>query len=199
MNESVYHFFFVAAFLGMIGIRVVSHRSTARSRGSFEYKEGRLNMAVRGVAGISYILAVAVYLVYPRYLHWAGFPLPAWVRWLGAGLAVASIGLLGWVHRALGQNFSTTLHVREKHTLITHGPYRWVRHPMYTALIIFFVGVLLLSANWVIGLPGLVAAPFFLIARIGKEEAAMLDLFNDEYCEYMKRTGRFLPRLNKPG
>jgi protein-S-isoprenylcysteine O-methyltransferase Ste14 len=73
----------------------------------------------------------------------------------------------------------------QDHTLVTEGPYRWVRHPMYTALFATFVGLALISASWLI-LILVVAAILVLYARIGKEEAMMIE-------QYMQRTGRLLP------
>jgi protein-S-isoprenylcysteine O-methyltransferase Ste14 len=97
-----------------------------------------------------------------------------------------------WV---LGKNFSPVLHVREEHTLVTEGPYRWVRHPMYTTMFVFGGGLLLLTANWIIGGPMLVAAVAVVLLRVDREEAVMIEQFGDEYREYMEHTGRFLPRL----
>jgi protein-S-isoprenylcysteine O-methyltransferase Ste14 len=91
-------------------------------------------------------------------------------------------------------DWSTNLQLREEHTLVTTGPYRWARHPMYTALFSFFVGLALVSATWLIVLL-VVAATFVLVVRIDKEEVMMIEQFGDEYRAYMQQTGRFLPRL----
>jgi protein-S-isoprenylcysteine O-methyltransferase Ste14 len=125
-------------------------------------------------------------------MRFLGVPLPAWIRWLGAGLAVVSLPLLVWAHGALGRHWSTNLQFEASHNLITTGPYRWVRHPMYTVLFSFFTGLGLLSANGLI--IGLVAV-VVIGARIPKEEAMMVAQFGDTYQTYMQRTGRLLPRL----
>lgn len=197
MNERTFHILFAVTFLGMCVIRILSHRTVIRAGGRVEFKESKLNMAVRAVFGLGYIGALLVYVFYPRFLGWAAFPLPAWARWIGALVTLISLLLLGWVQWALGRNFSTTLHVREAHTLVRHGPYRWVRHPMYTALFLFGVGILLLAANWAVGAPLVATLPILVAVRIRNEEALMVEQFGDDYRTYMQRSGRFWPRLSR--
>ena len=78
--------------------------------------------------------------------------------------------------------------------LVTNGQYRWVRYHMYTALFIFFIAGSLILANWLFILLILVVI-VGLYTRIGKEEIIMIEKFGDEYSDYMKHTGRFLPHL----
>jgi protein-S-isoprenylcysteine O-methyltransferase Ste14 len=99
------------------------------------------------------------------------------------GLGVLSLPLLIWVHHTLGRHWSTNLQLKQNHTLITEiteGPYRWVRHPMYTALFGFFVGLALISASWLIVVL-VVAAILVLYVRIDREETMMIDQFGNEY------------------
>jgi protein-S-isoprenylcysteine O-methyltransferase Ste14 len=190
-----FHILFSATYLGMVFIRMLSWRTTIRAGGKVELRESKLNMAVRAIGGLGYIAALTAYVFCPRYLAWAIFPLPLWARWIGAGVSVGAVLLLAWVQWALGKNFNTTLHVREQHTLITHGPYRWVRHPMYTALFSLGVGWLLLTANGVVGVPLPLASAILICLRVPNEEALMVEQFGDAYRNYMARTGRFMPRL----
>jgi protein-S-isoprenylcysteine O-methyltransferase Ste14 len=140
------------------------------------------------------LVAVVLYAINPAWLSASVLPLPAWLRWLGAGLGLAGLILLVWVQHTLGSRWSTNLQLGEEHTLITVGPYRWARHPMYTALFSFFAGLALLSASWLV-VPLAAVGILVLYARIGKEETMMTERFGDEYRDYMQRTGRFLPRL----
>lgn len=78
---------------------------------------------------------------------------------------------------------------------MTSGPYRYVRHPMYTALFHSMWAILLLTRNWLVGGVPLVGLCVIVLLRIQREERAMVDNFGDAYREYMKRTGRFLPRV----
>ena len=98
-----------------------------------------------------YMMAVAiVFTINPPWLNLFAAPFPIWSRWTGVGLGVLNLPLLIWVHHTLGKHWSTNLQLRQSHALITEGPYRWVRHPMYMALFSFFVGLALISASWLI-------------------------------------------------
>jgi protein-S-isoprenylcysteine O-methyltransferase Ste14 len=117
------------------------------------------------------------------------------MRWLGAALFAAGALLVAWINYHLGPNFSSTLILRDGHQLIQHGPYRHVRHPMYTAFLVMLTGMLLLSANWFIGGGGIACVLLLMAVRTPREERMLLRHFGDEYRAYMTRTGRYLPRL----
>ena len=138
--------------------------------------------------------AGVVYVFAPQRASWATLPTPAWSRWVGVGLGIISLPSFAWTHHALGKNWALALVTKEGHTLVTSGPYRWVRHPMYTAIFLQSLASFLLSANWVIGLTGL-GTSMLCVARVREEEALMVEEFGDQYQAYMERTGRFLPRL----
>ncbi len=84
--------------------------------------------------------------------------------------------------------------IKDSHTLVTSGPYRWVRHPIYTSYFALALSLFLLTTNLFIGL-ALLALSILLASRVEGEEALLLERFGDEYRAYMQRTGRFLPRL----
>jgi protein-S-isoprenylcysteine O-methyltransferase Ste14 len=147
------------------------------------------------IVGIPFMLSLLVYMFRPGWFAWSALPLPAWVQWVGLVLGITSLPLILWVQAALGSNFSTTLLVRQDHDLVTQGPYRWVRHPMYTVLFVHLVALLLLSANWFIGGVPLLAFALIVATRLKNEERVMAEKFGPAYQDYMRRTGRFLPRL----
>ena len=180
-------------------VRAYHHRQAVTKGGKIEYKEKNLNAIwlLRLVGGLVMLTAFGLHFVAPQWIAWADIPLPPGARWAGLALGYANLPLLWWIEAALGKNFNTTLHLREGHTLVTDGPYRWVRHPMYTSLFVFTLAVLLASANWLIGLPGLIALTVIVVNRIDAEETLMIAQFGDEYRQYMQRTGRFLPRLSR--
>lgn len=189
------HLIFALSVVGFAAIRIAYGLKARREAGPAEYREGWRNWALRASLAVPYMLAVLAYLPRPDLLAWAQLPLPEWARWVGAALSLAGVGLLWWVHAALGANFSSTLHLRERHTLVIHGPYRWVRHPMYTVFYVCMLGWLLLTANWIIGLLPMVGLTAIVAARVRREEATMIEKFGDAYRGYMQRTGRFLPRV----
>lgn len=194
-HETLLRAVFAVEVIAMFGIRVYYRRRAAQSEGAVQYKESRLQIWIQGVLGIGGLAAILAYLIDPSWIAWAALPLPLWLRWLGAIVGAVSLPLLVWVQHALGNNFSTVLHVHSKHTLVTSGPYRTVRHPMYTVLFLLSLSMMLMAANWSIGffwLGGLIAV---VAKRIGHEEAVMLEQFGDQYRDYMRRTNRFLPKL----
>lgn len=139
----------------------------------------------------TYVLAV--FQVLTPWLDFAQVPVDDWLRSLGGGFACAGIGIFWWSHHALGTNWSGILELSKGHVLVTEGPYRFVRHPMYSAFFLIGVGMKLLSANWLIGVTNLSAVTWMYLARVSAEEAMMLDRFGDAYRDYMGKTGRLLP------
>jgi protein-S-isoprenylcysteine O-methyltransferase Ste14 len=145
------------------------------------------------------LLALLVlYAVSPAGLSWLSAPLPGWLRWLGAALGALSLPLQIWTHITLQNQWSAAARSGKGHILITQGPFRRVRHPLYASLILFFVGLSLVSAFWPFLVLAFAAIPLLHGAAI-KEEAVMRQRFHREYDEYAERTGRYLPRLRRGG
>lgn len=140
---------------------------------------------------------LAIYLFAPHWLAWADVRLPPWLRWLGAGICLLTLPWFAWVHHILGHNFSSTLNIRANHTLITTGPYRWVRHPMYTAFYVLHLATILVTANLFLGLTWLAGLAVVITLRVDREEAMMIRQFGDAYHAYRGQTGRFLPPLRR--
>jgi protein-S-isoprenylcysteine O-methyltransferase Ste14 len=135
-----------------------------------------------------------VYLLTP-WLDFAHVHLPVALRWFGVAVAFAGVAMVWWTHATLGRQWSGILELRENHRLISSGPYRRIRHPMYTGFFILPVGIALSTANLLLALLQIGATTAMYWARVGDEEAMMLDRFGDEYRVYLQRTGRLLPRL----
>lgn len=197
--DAFFHLSFIIVFLAFTVIRAYFHKQAQETRGQAEYKEGKLHIASRLVVGLPFMLSLLVFMVQPGWFTWASLPLPLWAQWLGLILGITSLPLILWVQVALGSNFSTTLHVRQDHSLVTQGPYRWVRHPMYTVLFIHIVALSLLSSNWYIGGVPLLAFILIVATRLKNEERAMVEKFGPAYQDYIRRTGRFLPRRRGMG
>ncbi len=141
-----------------------------------------------------FTVGLGAFLIEPGWMAWASFPLPKWARWCGAGLGFAAGVLLVWTFRSLGHNLTDTVVTRRNATLITHGPYRWVRHPFYLTLAVGVIGTTLITANAFLAIVG--SATFLVIAaRTSIEEQKLIERFGSEYRDYMRQTGRFLPRI----
>ena len=158
--------------------------------------EGRFLLVSIRLAAVVLWVAALVYLIAPDQIRWASLGLRASLRWSGLPLALIGAGLIYWALSHLGHNLTDTVAVRASATLITDGPYRWVRHPFYTACLLLFGGVVLITANWFIGLMSLLIFSL-LVVRTHREEAELIRHFGQAYLDYMARTGRFWPRLRQ--
>jgi len=158
-------------------------------------EEGVLVMVGLRLGGVLAWALFAVYLINPAWVSWSSLALPAWLRWAGAPLGLLVVPpLLFWTFHSLGKNLTDTVVTRREHTLVTHGPYRWVRHPFYVVVVLLGLSMSLLTANWLLALLG-GAAVMMLVIRTPIEEAKLAERFGDEYRAYAERTGRFFPLL----
>ena len=137
--------------------------------------------------------AVLAYLANPAWMAWASLSLPLWIRWIGVALGVAVIPSFHWVLATFGANRGETVGTKQQHRLVTTGPYRWLRHPMYMVGIALAVSIGLMAANWFILLWAMVVIVAVRLVVIPREEAKLVAMFGDEYRRYRSRTGSFLP------
>jgi protein-S-isoprenylcysteine O-methyltransferase Ste14 len=154
--------------------------------------EGRASAVLLMVQGIYLIALLPPYLLFPSNFLLFQMPFSNWLRWAGIGLGCLSLPFLAWVHYVLNKEWSGTLKLQTDHKLVTSGPYRRIRHPMYTVHLAYFLSWVLVSANFLF-LMYYVLAILLITLRIPKEERMMLEKFGEEYRAYMKRTGRLLP------
>jgi protein-S-isoprenylcysteine O-methyltransferase Ste14 len=169
------------------------HRLQAKSGERISRKEeGLLFAIVLRLVGLCLWIATLAYLVNPTWIEWASLPLPSWMRWLGAVVGASGCALTYWTLTNLGKNLTDTVVTRSNATLVTTGPYRWVRHPFYIAIILLLISITFLAANWFIGLTALVL-PMLLVVRTPKEEQKLIEKFGDQYRAYMATTNRFWP------
>ena len=126
-------------------------------------------------------------------LSWSYLPLPTWSRWLGVALGAASVPLSVWVLRSLGSNVSETVLTKKRHQLVTHGPYRWIRHPLYTVGLLMLAALSLISASWPLVVVTLGSAWIFGKVVIPREEQQLIEKFGERYEKYQRRTGGLLP------
>jgi protein-S-isoprenylcysteine O-methyltransferase Ste14 len=185
----------VVLFLGAIGY---AHRKAMREHGSRFAQvanEYRPLVWIRILLGFPLWAFLIDWLASAGWFPWASVALPTWVRWSGAGFGVVVVGLMWWIMIALGSNYRGTMGLHPNHTLVTHGPYRLARHPMNAVFPLVSIVLFLLSANWVIGAGALMLIGTISIVRSPIEEKQLIERFGEEYRAYMRRTGRFFPRL----
>ncbi len=140
------------------------------------------------------MIGLVTYMINPALMAWSSVALPTWLRWAGVVVGITGGLLLVVAFRTLGKNLTDTVVTRAEHTLVTRGPYRWVRHPFYLATALAVVANSLVTANWFLALTGGIAFGL-IVLRTRTEEEKLIQRFGEDYKEYMERTGRFLPRL----
>jgi protein-S-isoprenylcysteine O-methyltransferase Ste14 len=186
----------LATVLLAVALAISGHyrRRAARAGGALnESGRGGILIALR-LLGVVAMLPVLAYLVHPPWVSWARIPLPPALRWLAGAAGLALLPLLLWIFRSIGLNISPSHVTRHGHTLVTGGPYRFVRHPLYTTGTLLSVALALLTGLWW-PLTWLFPSLLLLHWRTPREEARLVEVFGDEYRDYMRRTGRYLPQL----
>ena len=138
--------------------------------------------------------AILAYLVNPSLLRWSTFEASEMIRWIG--VALSCLGMAGeiWAAVALGASYSPMLRVADEHVVVTAGPYRWIRHPLYAFWLPVTIGWGAATCNWFIVVSGTALIFVLAVIRVPREEAMMLRGFGESYRRYMTRTGRFIPR-----
>jgi protein-S-isoprenylcysteine O-methyltransferase Ste14 len=197
--ESVLRVVLISQFCIFSIIRIEYHLLTKRSGFKTLTEEGKWHSFFLCLFIGYEIITFFLYLFYPQLLSWATIFIPVWLRWIGVSLGILSLILFAWVHRSLGRNFSATLRIKERHSLVMNGPYQWIRHPMYTAFFLLHIATFLLTSNWFIGVTWLTGLTAIIVLRVRREESMMADRFGDAYRDYLRHTGRFVPpiRSNK--
>ncbi|MEO8356461.1 MAG: isoprenylcysteine carboxylmethyltransferase family protein [Chloroflexota bacterium] len=198
MNETIFRILAALVLFTAMGISSYFRRKADRDTGEKISRnvDGSAMMTIIRLGGLILWLSPFVYLINPQWMAWSKIGLPEWARWLG--FVVGALCVLGiyWLFSSIGSGITPTSATRRQHTLVTHGPYRWVRHPLYTVGSSLFISFGMMADNWFIAALGILT--FILMAiRTPKEEANLIEKFGDDYREYMKRTGAFLPKFTK--
>jgi len=179
-----------------VGISIYFRRKADKDSGEKISRrvDGTIFMTIIKIGGLVLWLSPFVYLLNPDWMAWSKIGLPEWVRWLGVVIGLLCIASIYWLFSSIGNNITPTSATRRKHKLVVSGPYRWVRHPLYTIASCMFISFGMIADNWFIAALGVLA--FIAMAfRTPKEEANLIEKFGNEYREYIKRTGRFFPKL----
>jgi protein-S-isoprenylcysteine O-methyltransferase Ste14 len=193
-HDQTFRVVLIVVFLLVFPIGIYHRLKSQATREKLDrWQEGVFILATLRPLGMAFWLGLIAWMVDPGWMAWSSVSVPAWLRWTGVGVIAMACGLLVWTFRCLGKNLTDTVVTRQKHTLVIHGPYRWVRHPFYDSAALLMVAVSLIAANWFLLLTGGLAF-VLLVVRTRTEEEKLLARFGEPYRAYMKRTGRFLPR-----
>jgi protein-S-isoprenylcysteine O-methyltransferase Ste14 len=185
---------FSISFIAVGGYyRVQSQRSGERLDRS---KEGWPILIAIRLLGLVTFGSTAIWLFRPTLFEWASRPMPASARWIGVAGFACAVAWLMWMFRSLGRNLTDTVVTRHDAHFVDHGPYHFVRNPMYTGILMVGVSLGLALGTWL--LPLAATLMFTLLAlRTRTEERYLVERFGDQYRDYMKRVGRFFPK--RPG
>jgi protein-S-isoprenylcysteine O-methyltransferase Ste14 len=185
----------IIVFLVVLPIGIYHRIKAQATREKLDRRqEGLFILATLRPVGIAFWLELIAWMVNPGWMAWSSVALPAWLRWTGVGLIAIACGLLVWTLLCLGKNLTDTVVTRQTHTLVIHGPYRWVRHPFYDSAALLALALSLITANWLFLVTGVVLF-WLLTIRTRTEEENLVARFGDSYRAYRERTGRFLPRI----
>jgi protein-S-isoprenylcysteine O-methyltransferase Ste14 len=178
---------------------MVYYRVKSQSTGEplDRWQEGPFILFTLRPIGIATMLGLLAFIINPAWMAWSSVPLPASLRWGGVVLGALAGGLLVWTFHTLGPNLTDTVVTRREHTLVTTGPYRWVRHPFYDGVGLAILANALAAANWFLLLAGGITFTL-LIVRTRVEEQHLRARFGDSYRKYVESTGRHVPRMQAP-
>ncbi len=196
--EIVFRIFMIVAFIAMFVIRIYFQSKVLGEKREVKIQENKLSLVAGSIAALTTLTFGAEYIFFQgtfKFTYLLDYP--DWLRWLGVVTLAAGITLLGLAHYHLGKSFNSLVVSKEDHQLVTTGPYRWIRHPIYTAYLMNYVAGGLLASNLVLTFVPVVFFGLMIINRIPREEAVMREEFGQDYINLEKRTGRLLPSLKK--
>lgn len=196
-NDTIFAIVYFAGLIAGSVIRVIYSRQIMDREVQTERGSG-LDMLLSALPALGMIVLPLVYVL-TSWLDGADYELPAWAGLVGTVMYGLAMLLLWRSHADLGPSFSPKLEVLEEHVLVTRGVYSRVRHPMYTAHLLWALAQPLLLWNWIAGFSMLVFTVPLLIYRIPREEEMLVEHFGAAYLSYMARTGRLLPPWRKRG
>lgn len=167
----------------VVGELVLRWRSRG-GQGGFEWSLPVLAGSIELGVGLAF---AALYLHSPAFAEgWA----PVLV---GEAIFIAGLALRFWAVLTLGRFFKVTVSIQERHTVVRSGPYRLLRHPSYTGLLLILLGLGLALETW-LGLAAIVVLPLIgVLIRIRVEEAVLLEALGSEYASYAAETRRLIP------
>lgn len=192
--------FIAIYFFGLLiasGIRLVytrEYRERIREAG----KRPKPDTPLIYLPALGFLIVPLVYVLTPL-LSFADYTLSSKAGMAGTAVYALALWLLWRSHADLGRSFSPIVEVVEGQRLVTDGVYRRIRHPMYTAHLLWGVAQPLLLWNGVAGFALLATLIPLILVRIPAEEREMREHFGREYDEYLARTGRLLPRFGEHG
>ena len=151
--------------------------------------EGWLILLTLRPLGAATMIGLLSYLINPRWMAWSSMPVPEWLRWLGAAIGGGAGVLLITAMHHLGPNLTDTVVTRNQHTLVTGGPYRYVRHPIYVGWLVLIWATPTMTVSHLLFA---LATTAYILSAIPMEEKDLETLL-PEYEDYKKTTPALIP------
>ena len=180
----------IGCWIGFVATWLLAALSTKRTL----YRESRAQRLRY------WVLLVVAYLLLmhgrqlPYPLNGRMIPHGAAMAWAAAVLCVAGLAFALWARVTLGRNWSGLVTLKEGHELVERGPYRFVRHPIYTGILTMFFATALVLGH-VAGFAGVLLMFASFWVKIGREEKLMLQQFPGPYAAYRRRVKRIIPSI----
>jgi protein-S-isoprenylcysteine O-methyltransferase len=172
---------------------------TRRSRSKTGSKQDKSTLGMLWVV-IAVSIAAGIFVAQSRSLRagWVGlfdFPESDWIPVVAVALFAAGLAVRWWAIVTLGRFFTVDVVIEKDHEVVQRGPFRWVRHPSYTGVLLAFLGWAMTLGNWVA--MAVVMVPIFVafLRRMKVEEDALSRALGEKYRDYMGRTKRLIPGL----
>ena len=199
MVELSFRLAVLGAVIGLVGAGVLLSRRYGRPANDVPRSaDGRLVATGLALGGLFFWGGLLAWAVWPPVLVWSAMGLPAAARWAGLPVFLAGGGLAMWARFTLGSSSTTTAVPAPDAELVTDGPYRWFRHPIYSGGLVMAIGVVALSGSAF--LLAVTVVIFAVLAwRTRREERLLLERYGEAYRAHMAGTGRWLPRPRPRG
>lgn len=163
------------------------NKRTARRENGRSWALHMLPLAIAGV------LLIADSTPWP-FLQREIWPYRSAFHWIALALTIAGLAFALWARSSLGRNWSGSVQVKSQHALVRSGPYRWVRHPIYTGLLAALLGTAVALDQWR-GVLAFVIVLAALLYKLRLEERWMTETFGDSYRDYRKHSKALIPGI----
>jgi len=191
--DLIYRIFVLILYIGLTTNRILFYRKEAMIENITVIKKDLLDQILSKIFGILWLTVLLVYVINSKLFSLFNINLPSYLRIVGLIPGLIALILHFFSHKALGKNFSPNIIIKKEQLLVTNGPYRYIRHPIYLSFFLFSIAFLLISSNWLVGMAWFLGMTILSFLRIPREEKMLEEEFGKKFIEYKNITGAFLP------
>ena len=181
---------------------VLANVSLWKTRGASRLKTDWPTMKKNGkdtlvllLISLGWAITLVAFWTSLSFLEKFALPIHPLVRWIGFPIGLGAIHFLSKADKALGKNLSLSPEIKQNHSLVTHGPYKYVRHPIYLAGLGFALSISILGANYLMATCWLGGIILLCLVRIPREEKMLKENFGSDFEAYAEKTGKLFPRF----